>query len=105
SDPSLEYTWDIFGGSIPGQFEPAVLKGVQDVMSAGYLAGFPMQDVKVSVYDGKYHAVDSKEVAFRAAGKGAFMDALSKPRTWATSPAIWHLAAAVSAARICWPAI
>ena len=88
SDPSLEYTWDIFGGSIPGQFEPAVLKGVQDVMSTGYLAGFPMQDVKVSVYDGKYHAVDSKEVAFRAAGKGAFMDALSKARPSLLEPIV-----------------
>ena len=88
SDPSLEYAWNIFGGSIPGQFEPAVLKGVQDVMSAGYLAGFPMQDVKVSVYDGKYHAVDSKEVAFRAAGKGAFMDALSKARPSLLEPIV-----------------
>ncbi|MHC5089168.1 MAG: elongation factor G [Planctomycetota bacterium] len=88
SDPSLEYSWDIFGGSIPGQFEPAVLKGIQDVMSAGYLAGFPMQDVKVSVYDGKYHAVDSKEVAFRAAGKGAFMDALGKARPSLLEPIV-----------------
>jgi len=88
SDPSLEYSWDIFGGSIPGQFEPAVLKGIQDVMSSGYLAGFPMQDVKVSVYDGKYHAVDSKEVAFRAAGKGAFMDALSKARPSLLEPIV-----------------
>jgi elongation factor G len=88
SDPSLEYSWDIFGGSIPSQFEPAVLKGIQDVMSSGYLAGFPMQDVKVSVYDGKYHAVDSKEVAFRAAGKGAFMDALSKARPSLLEPIV-----------------
>ena len=88
SDPSLEYSWDIFGGSIPGQFEPAVLKGVQDVMSSGYLAGFPMQDVKVSVYDGKYHAVDSKEVAFRAAGKGAFMDAVGKARPSLLEPIV-----------------
>ncbi|MCD6175878.1 MAG: elongation factor G [Planctomycetes bacterium] len=88
SDPSLEYNWDIFGGSIPGQFEPAVLKGIHDVMSAGYLAGFPIQDVKVSVYDGKYHAVDSKEVAFRAAGKGAFMDALSKARPSLLEPIV-----------------
>ncbi|MEN8127263.1 MAG: elongation factor G [Planctomycetota bacterium] len=88
SDPSLEYSWDIFGGSIPGQFEPAVLKGIQDIMSNGYLAGFPMQDVKVSIYDGKYHAVDSKEVAFRAAGKGAFMDALSKARPSLLEPIV-----------------
>jgi elongation factor G len=58
------------------------------VISAGYLAGFPMQDVKVSVYDGKYHAVDSKEVAFRAAGKGAFMDALSKARPSLLEPIV-----------------
>jgi len=88
SDPSLEYSWDIFGGSIPGQFEPAILKGINDVMDNGYVAGFPMQDVKVSVYDGKYHPVDSKEVAFRAAGKGAFIDALSKARPSLLEPIV-----------------
>jgi len=88
SDPSLEYSWDIFGGSIPGQFEPAILKGIHDVMDSGYVAGFPMQDVKVSVYDGKYHPVDSKEVAFRAAGKGAFLDALSKARASLLEPIV-----------------
>jgi len=66
SDPPLQYSWDIFGGSIPGQFEPAILKGIKDVMESGVVAGFPMQDVKVSIYDGKHHPVDSKEVAFRA---------------------------------------
>ena len=88
SDPSLEYSWDIFGGSIPGQYEPAILKGIHDVMDNGYLAGFPMQDIKVSVYDGKYHPVDSKEVAFRAAGKGAFIDALSKAKPSLLEPIV-----------------
>jgi elongation factor G len=88
SDPSLEYSWDIFGGSIPGQFEPAVLKGVKDVMGGGVIAGFPLQDIKVSVYDGKYHPVDSKEVAFRAAGKGAFADALAKAKPVLLEPII-----------------
>jgi elongation factor G len=88
SDPSLEYCWDIFGGSIPGQFEPAILKGIHDVMDNGYVAGFPMQDIKVSVYDGKYHPVDSKEVAFRAAGKGAFLDALSKAKASLLEPIV-----------------
>lgn len=88
SDPSLEYSWDIFGGSIPGQFEPAILKGIHDVMDSGYVAGFPMQDIKVSVYDGKYHPVDSKEVAFRAAGKGAFLDALGKARASLLEPIV-----------------
>jgi len=88
SEPSLLYSWDIFGGSIPGQFEPAVLKGVKDVMSSGVVAGFPIQDVKVSVYDGKYHPVDSKEVAFRAAGKGAFIDALQKAKPALLEPIV-----------------
>ena len=88
SDPSLEYNWDIFGGSIPGQYEPAILKGINDVMQAGFVAGFPLQDIKVSVYDGKYHPVDSKEVAFRAAGKGAFLDALEKARPVLLEPIV-----------------
>ena len=76
SDPPLEFSWDIFGASIPGQFEPAVHKGINDVMQKGVVAGFPLQDIKVSVYDGKSHPVDSKEVAFRTAGKEAFKDGL-----------------------------
>jgi elongation factor G len=88
SDPSLQYSWDIFGGSIPGQYEPAVLKGVKDVMGGGAVAGFPLQDVKVSVYDGKHHPVDSKEVAFRAAGKGAFLDALQKAKPVLLEPIV-----------------
>ena len=88
SDPSLQYGWDIYGGSIPGQYEPAILKGIQDVMATGVIAGFPMQDVKVSVYDGKHHPVDSKEVAFRAAGKGAFIDAVSKAKPVLLEPIV-----------------
>jgi elongation factor G len=88
SEPSLEYSWDIFGASIPGQYEPAVLKGIKDVMQNGIIAGFPMQDIKVSVYDGKHHPVDSKEVAFRAAGKGAFIDALEKAKPVLLEPIV-----------------
>jgi elongation factor G len=88
SDPSLVYSWDIFGGSIPGQYEPAILKGIHDVMENGFLAGFPMQDIKVSVTDGKYHPVDSKEVAFRTAGKGAFLDALEKAKPVLLEPIV-----------------
>ncbi len=88
SDPSLEFSWDIFGGSIPGQYEPAVLKGINEVMDSGFVAGFPLQDVKVSIYDGKHHPVDSKEVAFRAAGKGAFRDALEKARPVLLEPIV-----------------
>lgn len=88
SDPPLEFSWDIFGGAIPSQFEPAVQKGVNDVLTEGVVAGFPMQDVKVSVYDGKHHPVDSKEVAFRAAGKGAFIDALKKAKPVLLEPIV-----------------
>ncbi|OHB79825.1 MAG: hypothetical protein A2Z25_04365 [Planctomycetes bacterium RBG_16_55_9] len=88
SDPPLQFSWDIFGASIPGQYEPAVLKGVNEVMQTGIVAGFPLQDVAVSVYDGKHHPVDSKEVAFRAAGKGAFMDALQKAKPVLLEPIV-----------------
>lgn len=88
SDPALDYRWDIFGGSIPGQFEPAILKGINDIMNSGHIAGFPMQDIVVSITDGKYHPVDSKEVAFRAAGKGAFLDALQKAKPVLLEPIV-----------------
>ncbi len=88
SDPPLDYSWDIFGGAIPKQFEPAVLKGIQQVMETGVVAGYPMQDIKVSIYDGKHHPVDSKEVAFVAAGKGAFIDAVKKARPVLLEPIV-----------------
>jgi len=88
SDPPLQYSWDIYGGSIPGQYEPAVYKGINEVMQNGFVAGFPMQDVIVSIYDGKHHPVDSKEVAFRAAGKGAFLDALQKAKPVLLEPIV-----------------
>jgi elongation factor G len=88
SDPPLQFSWDIYGGTIPGQYEPAVFKGVNDVMQSGIVAGFPMQDVKVSVTDGKYHPVDSKEVAFRTAGKGAFIDAVKKAKPVLLEPIV-----------------
>jgi len=88
SDPPLQFSWDIYGGTIPGQFEPAILKGINDVMDSGFVAGFPLQDVKVSIYDGKHHPVDSKEVAFRAAGKGAFIDALQKAKPVLLEPIV-----------------
>jgi len=88
SDPSLEFSWDIFGASIPGQFEPAVHKGIVDVMQKGVVAGFPLQDIRVSVYDGKHHPVDSKEVAFRTAAKGAFTDGLLKAKPVLLEPIV-----------------
>lgn len=74
----FEFVDDVVGGAIPGQFIPAVEKGVRQVLTEGAIAGFPIQDVRVTVYDGKHHPVDSKEVAFVAAGRKAFLDALQK---------------------------
>ncbi len=88
SDPSLEWAWDIFGASIPTNFEPAIKKGVVELMGQGALAGFPLQDVKVSIYDGKHHPVDSKEVAFKTAGKRAFKDAILKAKPTLLEPIV-----------------
>ena len=74
----FEFVDDVVGGAIPGQFIPAVEKGVRQVLVDGAIAGFELQDVRVSVYDGKHHAVDSKEIAFVAAGKKAFVTAIKE---------------------------
>jgi elongation factor G len=76
----------VVGGSIPSQFIPAVEKGVRQVLNEGAVAGYPLQDVRVIVYDGKYHPVDSKEVAFVAAGKKAFLDAIDKAKPIVLEP-------------------
>ena len=88
SDPPLQFSWDIFGASIPGQFEPAVFKGINEVMQNGVVAGFPMQDIKVSIYDGKHHPVDSKEVAFRIAGREAFADGVRNAKPVLLEPIV-----------------
>jgi elongation factor G len=82
----FEFVDEVKGGTIPGQFLPAVEKGVRLVLSGGAVAGYPMQDVRVIVYDGKHHPVDSKEIAFVAAGKWAFLDAVSKARPQVLEP-------------------
>jgi elongation factor G len=71
----FEFIDDVVGGAIPSQYIPAVEKGVRQVLNEGAIAGFPLQDLRVIVYDGKHHAVDSKEVAFVAAGRRAFQHA------------------------------
>ena len=76
------------GGVIPNQFIPAVEKGVRSVMESGFVAGYPLQDIRVIVYDGKHHPVDSKEVAFVSAGRKAFMDALGKARAIVLEPIV-----------------
>ena len=74
----FEFVDKVVGGVIPSQFIPAVEKGVRQVMDGGAIAGYPMQDIRVTVYDGKHHSVDSKEVAFVQAGKKAFLDAIAR---------------------------
>ena len=76
------------GGVIPHQFMPAVQKGVEQVLATGAVAGFPLQDVRVIVHDGKHHPVDSKEVAFVSAGKKAFLDAIEKARPIVLEPIV-----------------
>jgi elongation factor G len=74
----FEFINEVTGGAIPTQFIPAVEKGVRQAMETGAIAGFPLQDIAVSVYDGKFHSVDSKEIAFVTAGRKAFYDAVGK---------------------------
>jgi elongation factor G len=84
----FEFVDSVKGGAIPNQFIPAVEKGVRAVLQSGYVAGYPLQDVRVTVYDGKSHPVDSKEVAFVSAGRKAFLDALAKARPIVLEPIV-----------------
>ncbi|KRA53368.1 elongation factor G [Pseudoxanthomonas sp. Root65] len=84
----FEFVDEVKGGTIPGQFLPAVEKGVRQVLGSGAIAGYPLQDLRVIVHDGKHHAVDSKEVAFVAAGKKAFLDAIAKARPQVLEPVV-----------------
>jgi elongation factor G len=82
----FEFVDDIFGGSIPRQFVPAVEKGIQDTRLKGYLAGYPVVDFRVTVYDGSYHDVDSNELSFKLAGRLAFKDAMTRARPTILEP-------------------
>ena len=79
-ETGFEFADETFGGSVPKQYMPAIEKGVRQVLTTGAVAGYPLTGVRVAVYDGKHHPVDSKEVAFVTAGKRAFIDAVSKAR-------------------------
>ena len=73
-----EFTNSVVGGAIPKEYIPAVDAGIQGAMKSGVLAGYQMVDIKVEVYDGSYHEVDSSEMAFKIAGSMAFKDAAKK---------------------------
>jgi len=84
----FEFVDAVVGGVIPNQFIPSVEKGVRQVLSEGAVAGYPMQDIRVTVYDGKYHPVDSKDIAFATAGRKAFQDAVDKARPAIIEPIV-----------------
>jgi elongation factor G len=84
----FEFVDEVRGGAIPNQFIPAVEKGVLQVIEHGAIAGYPLQDVRVIVYDGKSHPVDSKEIAFVSAGRKAFLDAVAKARPIVLEPIV-----------------
>ena len=84
----FEFVDSVKGGAIPNQFIPSVEKGVRGVLDTGFLAGYPLQDMRVTVYDGKSHPVDSKDVAFVSAGRKAFLDALAKARPIVLEPIV-----------------
>ncbi len=81
--PEGEEEWflnEIVGGAIPGNFIPAVHKGVTEGMLAGSVAGYPVQNIKVHIYDGSYHDVDSSEIAFKIAGSRALREGMAKAK-------------------------
>jgi elongation factor G len=84
----FEFVDQVKGGVIPFNLIPAVEKGVREVLATGYVAGYPIHDLRVTVYDGKHHPVDSKEIAFVSAGRKAMLDALPKARPIVLEPIV-----------------
>jgi elongation factor G len=84
----FEFVDQVKGGTIPGQFMPAVEKGIREVLTTGAVAGYPVVDVRVIVYDGKHHSVDSKEIAFVTAGRKAFAAAIREARPIVLEPIV-----------------
>ncbi len=79
-EKGFEFVNEVVGGAIPKEYIPAVEAGVRGALSAGVLAGYPVVDIKCTVYDGSYHEVDSSEMAFKIAGSMALKDALQKAK-------------------------
>ncbi len=82
----FEFVNEVFGGAIPKNFIPAVEKGIQEAAQRGYLAGYPVVDFRVILYDGSYHDVDSSEMAFKVAGSLAFKNAMEQARPTLLEP-------------------
>jgi elongation factor G len=83
---NFEFVNDIFGGSIPRNFIPAVEKGIIEAAQRGYLAGYPVVDFRVILYDGSYHDVDSNELSFKMAGRIAFKKAMEQAKPTLLEP-------------------
>jgi len=86
SEVAFEFVNDIFGGSIPKNFIPAVEKGIKDAAARGFLAGFPVVDFRVILYDGSYHDVDSNDLSFQMAGRIAFKKAMETAKPTILEP-------------------
>src|SRR5260221_1350548 len=84
----FEFVNDIFGGSIPKNYIPAIEKGIKDAAARGYLAGFPVVDFRVTLYDGSYHDVDSNDLSFQVAGRNAFRQALEVAKPTLLEPGL-----------------
>jgi elongation factor G len=85
-DTGFEFVNDIFGGSIPKNYIPSVEKGIIEAASKGYLAGYPVVDFRVILYDGSYHEVDSSDLAFKIAGSFAFKKCMEQARPCLLEP-------------------
>jgi elongation factor G len=84
----FEFVDAVKGGTIPGQYIPAVEKGVREVLAGGAISGHPVVDLRVTVYDGKHHSVDSKDIAFATAGRKAFLAAVREARPQVLEPIV-----------------
>src|ERR1700738_4112177 len=82
----FEFVNDIFGGAIPKNYIPAIEKGIKDAAARGYLAGYPMVDFRVILYDGSYHDVDSNDMSFQMAGRIAFRKAMEQAKPTLLEP-------------------
>jgi elongation factor G len=86
----VEFVDDVFGGAIPKNWIPSVERGIREAAARGFLAGFPVTDFRATLYDGKYHDVDSSDMAFRIAGSLAFKEAMKTARPSLLEP-IMHV--------------